>query len=116
MGNLFSFCTAVFVNDIPDILFGLSLLVFFSPTLKMNIFRPGIFWDHRGSRLEHFADKTSKTTSGLHRKECYNHLSMSTCDQLSVSATGVILKSSGTFTDPFLELYFSRMQAFSKLG
>lgn len=74
VGNLFSFCTAVFVNDIPDILFGLSLLVLFPPLWKWIFSDQEYFRVNRGSHLEHFAGKTSETTSGLHRKECYNCL------------------------------------------
>lgn len=46
VGDSFSFRMIIFANEIPDIILGLSLIVFFClfvSTLQMNILGPAIF-------------------------------------------------------------------------
>lgn len=84
VGNLFSFCITIFVNEIPDVLLGLSLLVFSSHfenelSLDQEYFRVKI-----GVAAKSILLRRLEATSWLHRKEGCNYLSMSTFDQLSV--------------------------------
>lgn len=104
------FCITIFVNEIPDVLLGLSLLVFSSHfenelSLDQEYFRVKI-----GVAAKSILLRRLEATSWLHRKEGCNYLSMSTFDQLSVPC-GHLIEQQWYICWPF-----SRIQYLSYTG